>query len=225
MARVARWVLAGLILVLVGVVPIVFYRYVYGENKRLREVVPGRVYRSGQLTAEGFTDAVQRLGIRTIINVQDDYPDPLLPLSFWSRQTISESELCRRLGVTYLQIDPDLVSKRLLPEHRPRAVESILRVFDDETRYPVLLHCRAGLHRTGVLMAVYRMEYQGWSTREAFHEMKAYGFGDWVCTAANDYIIQYVLNYRPGLRLAPDGSLQPRRHTLSKASGSGAADR
>ena len=33
---------------------------------------------------------------------------------------------------------------------------------DDPDSYPVLIHCNAGLNRTGVMVAVYRMEYQGW---------------------------------------------------------------
>ncbi len=67
---------------------------------------------------------------------------------------------------------------------------------DDEASYPVLIHCRAGLHRTGVLSAVYRMEYQGWSPLEAFEELRAHGFGTFACTAANEYVRQYVLTYR-----------------------------
>jgi hypothetical protein len=40
------------------------------------------------------------------------------------------------------------------------------------------------------------MEYQNWSHEEAYAELKAHGFGDWVCTSANDYVEQYVLAYR-----------------------------
>jgi protein-tyrosine phosphatase len=69
----------------------------------------------------------------------------------------------------------------------------------------VLVHCRAGLHRTGCLVAVYRMEYEGWSARRAIDEMKANGFGEWGCTSSNDYVRQYVLNYRPKLRLTTSG--------------------
>jgi tyrosine-protein phosphatase SIW14 len=71
---------------------------------------------------------------------------------------------------------------------------------DDPTNYPVLIHCRAGLHRTGVLAAVYRMEYDGIGSEEAIQELKAHGFGEWPCTSANDYIKQYILTYRRGLR-------------------------
>src|SRR5438067_2397720 len=98
-----------------GVAPFVFFRSAYARGKRLREVVPGRVYRSGQMTAEGFADAVARYQPRTIVNVQDDYPDPDLAESFWGPDTVKESELCRRLGVRYVALSPDLVSRRAPP--------------------------------------------------------------------------------------------------------------
>jgi hypothetical protein len=53
------------------------------------------------------------------------------------------------------------------------------------------------------MVAIYRMEYEGWSPREAIREMKANGFAEWPCTSANDYITQYVLSYKPGIRNPP----------------------
>jgi tyrosine-protein phosphatase SIW14 len=210
MPTAVRWVLVAAVVVVVGVVPVVYYRSVYAYAKRLREVDPGRLYRSGQMTAEGFTDAVRRYGIRTIINVQDEYPDPDLDQSFWGTGTIKERALCERLGVRYIHLSPDLVSRRLVEVCRPAVIEEFLAVMDDPASYPVLLHCHAGLHRTGVLAAVYRMEYQGWTPAAAWQEMRAHGFGPWVGTAANDYVAQYVLNYRRGVRRpaghGPDGS-------------------
>ena len=47
------------------------------------------------------------------------------------------------------------------------------------------------------MTAVYRMEYNGWTSAEAMGELKANGFGDFAANAANDYITQYVLTYRP----------------------------
>jgi hypothetical protein len=44
------------------------------------------------------------------------------------------------------------------------------------------------------------MEYQGWTRAEAYREMKGYGFGDFACTSANDYVYEYVLTYQPGIR-------------------------
>jgi protein tyrosine/serine phosphatase len=194
-----RAILGSGIVLIVGVVPIFFYRWVYAHDKRLREIIPGRIYRSGQLTADGFADAVERLGIRTIVNLQDDCLDPDLPISFWSGRRVKESAWCAKLGVKFVVIKPDLVSKKT-PEKHPEAIDQLLDLLDDESKYPVLIHCRAGLHRTGVLSAVIRMEYQGWTPAEAYRELKAHGFGEWVCTSANEYVKQYVLNYHPGQR-------------------------
>lgn len=190
-----RWCLGIGMALFMLVTPYVFYRYTYTFGKRLRTVVPGQVYRSGQMTAAGFEDTVARLGIRTIVNLQDDVPDPDVDLDFLGTGTIKESELCRQLGVRYVLIEPDLHSRKLTGK-QPRAVAEFLEVMDDPASYPVLIHCRAGLHRTGCLCAVYRMEYQGWSSYHALDEMRQLGFGRFKCSAANDYIAQYVLGYR-----------------------------
>jgi protein tyrosine/serine phosphatase len=39
------------------------------------------------------------------------------------------------------------------------------------------VHCAGGKHRTGVMTAVYRMANDGWSSDQAFKEMKSYKFG------------------------------------------------
>lgn len=197
MAGVVRWSVAAALIVVIVIAPIVYFRCVYDTYKRLRIVEPGRVYRSGQMTAEGFADAVERYGLRTIINVQDEFPDPDIALGFWDRQTIKESELCRLLGVRYVHLMPTLLPRHLIPEQRPPVIDQLLNILDDESNYPVLIHCHAGLHRTGILTAIYRMEYQGWTPEQAFLDMKAQGFGPWVCTSANDYVKQYVLTYQP----------------------------
>lgn len=203
-----RWTLGLGLATLLVVVPYLWYRWEYNRTKRLRVVTPGKVYRSGQMTAAGFADAVTRFRIRTVINLQDEYPDPEIRQSSFGWGTVKESQLCEQLNVRYVHLPPDLIPRRLIPAQRPVAIDRLLAILDDPSHYPVLIHCRAGLHRTGVLTAVYRMEYQGWSPREALREVKANGFGDSACTSANDYIKQYVLTYRRGLRQIADGRLQ-----------------
>jgi tyrosine-protein phosphatase SIW14 len=180
----------------------VYFRSVYTHGKRLRIVAPGRLYRSGQLTTGGFTEAVRRYGIRTILNVQEDVPDPDLWHSYFDRSTVKESALCKQLGVRYIWLTPDVVSRQ--EEHpRPRVIDEFLAIMDDPATHPVLIHCKAGLHRTGLLSAVYRMEYQGWSHLAALTELRAHGFGEWAASSANDYVDQYLLRYEPRHAPAP----------------------
>lgn len=55
-------------------------------------------------------------------------------------------------------------------------IDEALSYMTDPNNQPVLVHCHHGQDRTGMVIAAYRMKYQGWSYDEAVNEMKAYGF-------------------------------------------------
>jgi protein tyrosine/serine phosphatase len=55
-------------------------------------------------------------------------------------------------------------------------VRKALSVMTDPANQPVFLHCSRGVDRVGVVVAVYRMEVDGWSKEEAEAEMDALGF-------------------------------------------------
>ena len=46
----------------------------------------------------------------------------------------------------------------------------------DPANYPVLVHCFAGIHRTGAYCAIYRMEFDHWTNDRAIDELKAHGY-------------------------------------------------
>lgn len=47
-----------------------------------------------------------------------------------------------------------------------------------EANGPVLMHCKHGSDRTGLMAAMYRVVVQGWSKEDALSEMTQGGFGD-----------------------------------------------
>jgi protein tyrosine/serine phosphatase len=196
-----RWVAGTALAALLVYVPFLYYRYTWEHVKRLRPIEEGRVYRSGCLSADGFRDAIGKLGIKTVISFWDEDPDPTLFANRFNHASIKESELCQSMGVNYRFIYVKLIPDDRAGKDRPAAIDEFLSVMDDEASYPVLIHCKAGLHRTGVMAAIYRMEYNGWTREEAMHELRSHGFGYFLANTSNDYILQYIMPYQPRAKM------------------------
>lgn len=187
----------GLSAAAVAIVPsVALYRAQYVHAKRFREVDPGKLYRSGQMTAAGFRETIERYNIKTVVNLQHEQPDPLLPENWLGKGTVHESELCQQLGVRYVLLKPDILPPDNTVDKEPPVVEEWLGLLKDEN-YPILLHCKAGLHRTGRLTAIYRMEHHRWSVGEALRELRANGYGFVASSENDDFVVQFIQNYKP----------------------------
>ena len=202
--QLLRWGLGVGVAAVALAPPVVLYRAQYIHAKRFREVEPGRLYRSGQMTAAGFRETIDRYHIKTVVNLQHEQPDPLLPDNWLGKGKVRESELCAQLGVNYVLLTPDLLPPGNALTDVPPAVPKWLALLDDEDNYPILLHCKAGLHRTGRLTAIYRMEYHGWSPGEALRELRANGYGYVAASENDEFVIQFIQNYTPRGRAVRD---------------------
>lgn len=122
--------------------------------KRVNE----KLYRGGQPTREGFL-CLEKLGIKTVINVRTN-----------------------NMSAKFTEDLPFNYEKRTMDALAP-SDENLLWFIERATRpdgAPAFLHCRAGSHRTGWLVAMYRVLVDGWDKERAIAEMRAKdtGFDD-----------------------------------------------
>jgi len=193
----APWLLGALVVAATLGLPGLYYRATYEHGRRLRVVADGVLYRCGQLPAAGFRDAHRKYGFRTVINLQEEARDPLLPPSVFRKPSIRETEVLADLGVKYLCLDGGVLDHPdLAPGSRPAVIDEFLAVMDKKENHPVLIHCKAGLHRTGLMAAVYRMEYEGRTAGDAMEELKANGFGTFAATDGNAYVQRYLTDFK-----------------------------
>ncbi len=154
--------------------------------------VDNRMYRGGQPEA-GEYDELAAFGIKTIIDLREDAKDNARALS-------------KKAGMSYINI-------RLNSKRPPSIEESnlFLSLVNDQTNWPVFVHCAGGRHRTGVLIAIYRMEVYGWDARKAYDEMKDYKF---YSSFGHGEMKDYVFDYYRGLlvrRVQPSTVTRVRR--------------
>jgi len=119
------------------------------------EVAPG-LYRGGQPDADGVA-WLKSLGVKTILNLRHYHGD-------------DEKRLAEAAGLAYHHVP--LESSDAPPAEKLAAIMAILL---DPAKRPLYVHCQHGVDRTGTVMAVYRMEREGWSNVEAFAEMDHFG--------------------------------------------------
>ncbi len=133
--------------------------------ERFDTVKPGVLYRSGQLTSEQLKSAIDRYGIRTVVNFQ-----------VRDRTLATEDALVRGLGLKFVNLP--MPGDGFGEESQFR---EFLALVDDPANRPVLIHCAAGTCRTGAAVALYRFERDGWSIDDVTAEMErqAYDTG-WI---------------------------------------------
>ena len=134
--------------------------------RHFRVVEEGRLYRSGQLAPKVLDRVIHDQRIKTIVCLRSLARDGDTTLEN------SEELWCATRGIRYRRLNPAAWDS---PAGRANLAEFLAAV-DDPAGGPVLVHCFAGLHRTGVFCAVYRMERQGWTNAEAIAEMYAVGY-------------------------------------------------
>lgn len=126
-------------------------------------VEKGALYRSGQLKPSRLKKYVKKHGIKTIINLRGVNQKT----KWWKR----EKKITKELGINFYNIPfnagnfsskKNLYKLLYLYEHAPK---------------PILIHCRDGADRSGEAAALWILEHQGKSKKEALKHLSfKYGY-------------------------------------------------
>lgn len=113
-------------------------------TKNFYEVDPGRFYRSAQLTPDELKEAIEKYGIKTVISLRGAPEN-----AYWYKP---QMDVLRSKGVAFK-------SYWLLPDRFPDRDEltNILADLRNAPK-PILVHCRSGADRTGLVSALYAYE-------------------------------------------------------------------
>ncbi len=131
------------------------------------------LYRGGQPSAEGIR-RLAALGIKTIVNFRDS-----------GEKVRREKEHAEEHGLRFINLH---LSNWFAS--RDEEIHEVLEIIRDPAHQPVFIHCKRGADRTGTVVAVYRMLFDGWTDREANREAKLRGIGWWQVWM-KDYIKAY----------------------------------
>ncbi len=140
------------------------------------EVEPG-FYRSGCLLNNSYP-YLKEAGIKTVINFIDH-----------KSQVKKETEKLKELGIEEISIPWNGFDYP-----KDEDVQKFIQIVKDPAKHPVLIHCKRGAERTGLMVACYRVAVNGWGADRAYEEMKAHSFrGVWY-----GHLKKYLYNFAKG---------------------------
>ena len=184
-----RFALAAVVLGVVVAAPLVYSSHRNTHLRNLRVVVEGVLYRSGQLTPSGLERVIHERGIKTVVTLRASRQAGGRSPDEW------EEPFCAAKGVKHVRIVPRVWGADEAGEiPAEQGVQQFLDVMEKKENHPVLVHCFAGVHRTGTMCAIFRMEYHGWTAERAMEEMELYGFAP---EDMHQHIGAYLRGYEP----------------------------
>jgi len=153
--RILLWLALALLLVVGGAK---YYHIHY--QYRLGTVTQGQVYQSGAMPPARMAAEAHRLGLRTVIDLRTFQPGQDSTNTTPLQDINAEGRALAAVGVRHIHLPTPQVPT-------PETVAAFLAVIRDPNNRPTLIHCYHGIGRTELFVALYRMEFEGWSNQRA----------------------------------------------------------
>lgn len=129
----------------------------HSPHDNFHEVEKNAFFRSKQLSPKKLEKFIKQFGIKTIINLRGKNEDKK-----WWRQ---EKEIAKQLNIGFYSIP---MSAQRLP-HKKDLI-TLLNLYKHAPR-PILIHCLAGADRTGEAAAIWVLDQQKKSKKDALKQL------------------------------------------------------
>ncbi|MBI1172048.1 protein-tyrosine-phosphatase [bacterium] len=141
--------------------PATWARQVLPEVKGVPNLyqVTAQIYRSAQPDAAGF-EAMAQLGVRSVVSL---------------RQTVSDAPMATGTELAVYRVP--MKSRHVGEKNGAKVVQAMRDLRYGLSQGPVLVHCHHGADRTGLIAALWRILYEGWSRQAAIDELIEGGYG------------------------------------------------
>lgn len=163
--RRGRFLIIGLLIVVAAVLvweEVLKYRFI---PKRWGVVVPGKIYRSGQVSKWLIEDMLTKHGIRVVIDLNGIEPNDV--------HQKTEIEVINRLGLEHFRFALRGNGTGDICNYA-KAIQVLVEC--EREGKPVLVHCAAGAQRTGGVVAAYRVLVKKEPPKKAYAELMRYGW-------------------------------------------------
>lgn len=140
----------------------------------------GQDYLRGSQPVHGGIAALQRLGVKTLVDLRSTYD-----------HTDEIGVAAERAGLRYHWLPLSVWN----PPSDKEASDFVSLV-TDKSKGPFYVFCSDGIHRTGEMSAIYRVAHDGWSVEQALKEMDEFGFNPYYWSLRN-YVWTYARKFQP----------------------------
>lgn len=160
----ARW---GILVLVAAGAAVIVLSVAYGVREsgrmphRFNVVIPGKLLRSAQPSEDELENVFRKYAVHTALSLRhEDYPE-----------YETERRVAGEYGAEFVRV-PVSSTESFTPDQ----LAELRRLFADESAYPILVHCQHGKARTGVVVALWRIEHDGWAGARAVEEMLKKGY-------------------------------------------------
>lgn len=164
--------------------------------------VNGTLYRGAQPKESGYSD-LQKLGMNIVVDLRDE-----------KSEVSSEKKVVEAAGMQFVSLPWNGTG---LPSHDQ--ILTFFALLHDNPGKKIFLHCHYGADRTGVMVALYRIAMEHWTTDQAIREMKDFHYHSFMLPHLAKYVEAFpsALTADPPLARLLPGALSPAPATKSAA--------